>query len=205
MPKLDLVVGRDPRALLEHAASGFLAPLHGTPEQPFPTPPYLLALRQGGIRDDLIALAAARGVKGWFDPPLCVFGELPDRLGRTAREPCGDFARAALLSDVLRRSAGAVFQRPGRVEYFLDHVERLFGELVSEDVAPDAFGAALAGLAGRDAFEEARDAELAAAYALYLDELEAAGLLEKRICATHATPRRPAVQSDRKTGRSVTE
>ena len=57
MPKVDLVVGRDPRALLEHAADGFLTPLHGTDEKPFPTPPYLLALRQGGIRDDLIALA----------------------------------------------------------------------------------------------------------------------------------------------------
>lgn len=180
MPKLDLVVGRDPRALLEHAAGGFLAPLHGTLERPFPTPPYLLALRQGGIRDDLIALAGERGVQGWFDPPLCVFGELPEWLGRTARQPCGDFARAALLADVLRRSAGAVFERPGRVEYFLDHVERLFGELVGEDVAPEQLRAALATLAGRDAFEEARDRELAAAYALYLEELAKAGLRDGR-------------------------
>ena len=180
MPRIDLVVGRDPRALLEHAASGFLTPLHGTLEQPFPTPPYLLALRQGGIRDDLITLAAARGVKGWFDPPLVVFGELPERLGRTARTPCGDFARAALLADVLRKSAGPVFERPGRVEYFLEHVERLFGELVCEDVAPERFRAALGQLPGRDAFEEARDRELAAAYGLYLDELARAGLRDGR-------------------------
>ena len=180
MPKLDLVVGRDPRALLEHAADAFLAPRRGTPDAPFPTPPYLLALRQGGIRDDLLALAAARGVPGWFDPPLCVFGELPEWLGRTERAPCGDFARAALLADVLRRSAGKVFGRAGRVEHFLDAVERLFGELVAEDVAPDAFRAALATLEGRDAFEESRDAELAAAYALYLAELAKAGLRDGR-------------------------
>ena len=119
-------------------------------------------------------------MKGWFDPPLCVFDELPDRLGRTDRRPCGDFARAALLADVLRRSAGAVFGKPGRVEHFLDHVERLFGELVGEDVSPDVFRAALARVAGRDAFEQARDAELAAAYALYLDELAKANLRDGR-------------------------
>jgi ATP-dependent helicase/nuclease subunit B len=171
MPRIDLVIGRDPRALLEHAAGAFLAPMRGTPERPFPSPPYLLALRQGGLRDDLMALAAGRGVAGWFDPPLCVFAELPEWLGRTQREPCGDFARAALLADVLRRSAGEVFGRPGRAEHFLDAVERLFGELVAEDVAPEAFRAALATLPDRDAFEESRDAELAAAYALYLAEL----------------------------------
>ena len=180
VPRLDLVVGRDPRALLERAAEGFLAPARGTAGAPFPTPPYLLALRQGGLRDDLIALAAARGVSGWFDPPLVVFGELPARLGGTARRPAGDFERAALLGDVLRRSAGAVFGRPGRVEHFLDAVERLFGELASEDVAPEAFRAALARLPGRDAFEEARDAELAGAYGLYAAELQRAGLRDGR-------------------------
>ena len=174
MPKIDLVIGRDPRALLEHAADGFLAPARGTPEHPFPSPPYLLALRQGGLRDDLIALAAGRGVPGWFDPPLCVFGELPEWLSRTEREPCDDFARAALLGSVLRRSAGQVFGRSGRAEHFLDAVERLFGELISEDVAPDAFRAALGRLPDRDGFEEARDTELAAAYALYVQELERA-------------------------------
>lgn len=174
MPKIDLVLGRDPRALLEHAAEAFLAPARGTPERPFPSPPYLLALRQGGLRDDLIALAAARGVPGWFDPPLCVFSELPEWLGRTAREPCGDFARAALLADVLRRTAGRVFGQPGRAEHFLDAVERLFGELIAEDVAPDTFHAALGRLRDRDDFETARDAELAAAYALYVEELATA-------------------------------
>lgn len=180
MPKIDLVLGRDPRALLEHAAEGFLAPRRGSAGDPFPSPAYLLALRQGGLRDDLIALAAGRGLPGWFDPPLCVFGELPEWLGRTERTPCGDFARAALLADVLRRSAGKVFGRPGRVEHFLDAVERLFGELAGEDVAADAFRAAHGTLKGRDAFEEARDTELADAYALYLAELERGKLRDGR-------------------------
>ncbi|HXY69762.1 MAG TPA: hypothetical protein VEH62_09955, partial [Gemmatimonadales bacterium] len=180
MPKLDLVLGKDPRALLEHAADGFLAPRRGTPEAPFPTPPYLLALRQGGLRDDLIALAAARGVAGWFDEPLCVFQELPEWLGGTARTACRDFERAALLADVLHRSAGAVFGRPGRIEHFLDHVERVFGELMAEDVAPDRFRAALDTLEGRDAFEISRDQELAGAYALYADELAKGRLRDGR-------------------------
>ena len=171
MPKIDLIVGREPRALLEHAAAGFLAPVRGTPEHPFPSPPYLLALRQGGLRDDLLALAAERGVAGWFDPPLCVFGELPDWLGRTEREPCDDFGRAALVGNVLRRTAGQVFGKAGRAEHFLEAVERVFGELIAEDIAPDAFRAALDRLPDRDAFEEERDRELAAAYGLYLEEL----------------------------------
>ncbi len=109
---------------------------------------------------------------GWFDPPLCVFGELPDWLGRTEREPCDDFARAALVGSVLRRTAGKIFGKAARAEHFLEAVERVFGELITEDIAPDTFRAALDRLPDRDAFEEERDKELAAAYALYVTELE---------------------------------
>ena len=50
------------------AAEAFLSPLPATADRPFPSPPYLLALRQGGLRDDLIRLATERGVPGWFGP-----------------------------------------------------------------------------------------------------------------------------------------
>jgi hypothetical protein len=178
--KIETIVSSDPRALLEHAADGFLAPPPSTRDDPFPSPTYLLALRQGGLRDDLIALAAERGVRGWFDPPLCLFGELPKWLGATARKPCGDFERVALLGNVLRRTAGKVFGKARRVEDFLGAVDRLFGELVSEGIEPKDYEAALASLAERDAFERDRDAELGRAYRLYSEELEKAGMRDGR-------------------------
>ena len=57
MAELTLVTATDPRRLLEAAADGFLSPLRASSGDPFPTPPYLLALRQGGIREDLVSLA----------------------------------------------------------------------------------------------------------------------------------------------------
>ena len=51
MARLRVVVGRDPEQLLRMAAHEFLAPRIATAEQPFPTVPYLLALRQGGLRE----------------------------------------------------------------------------------------------------------------------------------------------------------
>ena len=95
--RLQLVFSRDVRRLLEAAADGFLCPSKATPENPFPTPNYLLALRQGGLRDDLIRLAARRGCKGWFDPPLCIFHELPSWLGAPDSRPLSDVERHALL------------------------------------------------------------------------------------------------------------
>jgi RecB family exonuclease len=162
-----LVLGRDPRRLLELAADGFLTPRPGTRDAPFPSPPYLLALRQGGLRDDLIALAAERGVPGWFDPPLCIFHELSEWLGRTERKSCDDFERAVILGGVLRRIAGDVFGRMHRAEDFVDAVDRLFGELIAEGVAPQEFAAALESGRRRDPFERRRDSELALAYEQY--------------------------------------
>ena len=82
------------------------------------SPSYLLALRQGGHRDDLIRLAAERGVRGWFDPPLCTFAELPRFLGSSNRQPCDDFERRVILGGVLRRLGGEVFGRLKRPRIF---------------------------------------------------------------------------------------
>ena len=168
---IQLVVGTDPLLLLEQAAEAFLAPVRATSANPFPSPGYLLALRQGGLRDDLIRLATERGVPGWFDPPLCTFQELPARLGGTGREPCDDFERAVILGGALREIGGDVFGRLQRPQDFITVLDRLFGDLVSEGVRPEGLRAALEARADRDAFERNRDAELQLIYALYLEKL----------------------------------
>src|SRR5690606_6309394 len=190
-PMAELVIVRalDPVRLLEAAAEGFLAP--GAPPggagaagaapvasaddvDPFPSPRYLLVLRQGGIRDDLLSLAARRGVPGWFDPPLCTFDELPVWLGATDRTPLGDFERLVLLSNILRWTAGEVFGRIRHPDEFLDALDRLFGELCAEDVTPDAFERACERRTDRDSSEQLRDDELAHAYRMYCDALQRA-------------------------------
>lgn len=178
-----LILGTDPRRLLKHAATEFLVPLRATPANPFPSPPVLLALRQGGIRDDLYALAHERGVAGWYDPPLCTFQELPRWLGSTTRTPLGDLARRAILARLVREARGVLggLRHPERFVHALDN---LVGELAREEVAPDAFAAALEARPDRDDFERRRDAELAAVYRGYCAALESEGARDGR--ATYA-------------------
>lgn len=175
---LHLVVARDPAILLEHAADGFLEHRVGTLDDPFPTPPYLLALRQGGLRDDLMRLAARRGCPGWFDPPLCVFAELAERLGTGTRLPLTAAERQVLLTRLMRGARGRVFSHARRPEDYVDGVDRLMGELCAADVTPQTFVAALEGSEKDgwrpDDFERDRDAELGALYASYRAALDAA-------------------------------
>ena len=198
MARLGLIRSHDPRALLEAAASGFLVrprsgeglsfdpedesagtrvrrpgvrPASGESSSPFPSPDYLLVLRQGGLRDDLIHLAADRGVPGWFDPPLCLFQQLPEWLGQTDRRPCGDYERVVLLSRLLHESSSGVFGRLSRPDAFVDALDRLFGELVAEGVEPADFAAALEARPDRGSFELDRDAELASFYHAYHETL----------------------------------
>ncbi len=169
MADLVLVTARDPRRLLEHAADGFLEPARFV-GHPFPTAPYLLALRQGGVRDDLIAMARARGVRGWFDPPLCIFHELPDWLGQTERRPLDEIERELLLGRLLRESRGEVFARLRRPAEFIAALDQWFGELAALEVPPAAYASMLARLPG-DGFEQRRNAELGELYAAYMEAL----------------------------------
>ncbi|MBK5186674.1 MAG: PD-(D/E)XK nuclease family protein [Gemmatimonadaceae bacterium] len=171
MAQLRVVVGRDPERLLRAAADGFLTPRAATADDAFPTVPCLLALRQGGLRDDVIAMAAAARVKGWFDPPLCIFHELPARLGAPERRTLGAHERLVLLSQIVREHGSAVFDRLDRRDDFVEHVDRLFGELISEGVTADAFRAALEARPDRDGFEAERDEDLGRIYAGYLATL----------------------------------
>lgn len=162
---LHLVTG-SPRALLDEAASHLLDPSPAAGR-------CILAVRQGGVRDDILALAAGRGVPGWFGDPVCIFTELPKYLGHTDRVPCDDFERAAILTGILRGLAGEVFGRKlRRPEDFLRSLDRLLGELASEGVAPESFERALESRKGRDAFERNRDHEVALIYRGYRAALD---------------------------------
>lgn len=162
---LHLVTG-SPQELLEEAASHLLDPSLASTN-------CILAVRQGGVRDDILALAAERGVSGWFGDPVCIFTELPKYLGRTARAPCDDFERAAILAGILRGLSGEIFGRKlRRPEDFLGSLDRLLGELASEGVSPESFARALESRKGRDTFEKSRDHELALIYREYRRALD---------------------------------
>ncbi|MGH7500511.1 MAG: PD-(D/E)XK nuclease family protein [Longimicrobiales bacterium] len=192
--RLRLVRSLDPRALLEGAADVFLEPFarptgvdrsdgiadSSALSDPFASPRVLLVLRQGGLRDDLIALAAERSVRGWFDPPICLFQQLPEWLGSTDRKPCGDYERVVVLAKLFRDNAPAIFARVAGPDAFVDAVDRLFGELISAGVSPAAFEAACAGRADRDDFEFARDSDLIRCYAGYCTSLEQKGRRDGR-------------------------
>lgn len=170
MAKISVVVSRDPASLLERAAEPFLHSSERTVAEAFSSPGCLLALRQGALRDDLYRLAAGRGVRGWLDPAICIFQELPAWLGSTTRAPLGAFERAALIAHVLREHGGSLFR--GRERAFLASVESLFGEFVAESVAAADFRAAAARCGVREEFETTRDDVLIAAYGRYLVELD---------------------------------
>jgi RecB family exonuclease len=179
MPSLHFIASADSDLLFRAAAEGFLDPAART-DGAFPTVPYLLALRQGGLRDELIARAAALGVPGWFDPPLCVFHELGEWLGRTERTPLQDFERLVLIEQLAREHAPSVFGKLARLDEFVDALDRLIGELAQEGVTPDALDTAFAGITGRHEFERNRDAELTAIYRAYAAALESHGCRDGR-------------------------
>jgi RecB family exonuclease len=189
MATLSLHTASNPRVLLEAAAEPFLAPARPTAENPFPTPPCLLALRQGGLRDDLIAMARSRGVRGWFDPPLILFADLPSLLVGERRAHCGDFERVVLLADVLRCSPDGVLAGAANGERFVDAVDRLLGDLVSGGVDADALELALQQMPDRDPLRVRRDADIASAHRIYLTRLSQAGMQDARrrlLDAAHA-------------------
>lgn len=179
MAELTLFLSEDPRALLEHAADGYLSPPRASASDPFPSPRFMLALRQGGLRDDLIALAAARSVGGWYDPAFCIFHELPTYLGSTLLTPCSSIERAALLAECMRSSGGELFGRFRRSREFLQSVEQLFGELASEGVTADEYDRAVGSWAP-GTFEHRRDSGLARGYRAYSAALLAAGKRDGR-------------------------
>lgn len=159
----------DPAELLERAVEG-LFPASALAGAPWPTLHSWLILRQGGLRDDLHHLAAARGVPGWFDAPIALFNELPERWGPVATRPAmSEPERHALLARLLDQHGVGLIPR-GATDAWVPMVDHFLGELVSEDVAPARF-AECALRAADDAFAERRARALGAVYEAWLATL----------------------------------
>jgi RecB family exonuclease len=178
MASLHLRPALDPARLLELALDGLLPIAPPSPAHPWPTLPAWIVLRQGGLRDDLHRLAAARGAAGWFDPPVILFAELAARWSGDDRPALGAEERTALLSAILARHADGVFG--AGVDPWVTTVDRLIGELVSEGITPASFAAALTATADRDHFERRRDDTLAAIYTEWTDTLARLGRVDGR-------------------------
>ncbi len=178
MASIHLRVALDPARLLEHALDGLLPLDPPSAAHPWPTLRAWIVLRQGGLRDDLHRLAAARGAAGWFDPPVCLFAELAARWSGDHRPALAAEERTALLTALLARHADGVFG--ATVDPWVPRVDRLLGELVGEGITPEAFSAALAATPGRDDFERRRDDALCAVYAEWTATLGRLGRVDGR-------------------------
>ncbi len=179
MAHLVLVTGTDPHALLADAARDYLAPPLATSD-PFAAPATMLVLRQGGLRDDLLRMASARGVAGWFDPEIRVFAELAQVLHPTLLPALDAIERTVIIEEVLRHRAPQILGRPDRLSLTVREADALFGEFAAEGIMPDRFRAACEAHAHRDAFQERRDAEIAAAWEGYRAALVDAGRRDGR-------------------------
>lgn len=163
MPVAALIRIPDPARLLERAVDG-LFPLDApSAARPWPTLRAWLVLRQGGLRDDLHRLAAARGVTGWFDPSICLFNELGAQWGgddgaRALSEQERHAILARLLDERGRECFGAA------TDAWVPAVDRFVGELIGEGIAPEAFGAAMHRVA-QDAHDRLRADTLGEVYA----------------------------------------
>ena len=180
MASLRLVTILDPAALLARAVDGLFPLAAPTAERPWPTLEAWVVLRQGGLRDDLIRLAARHGVAGWFDAPVCLFNELADRWGGDDDPPpLDDAEREALLSRLLADEAAALLGGPHLVETWVPTVDRFLGELMSEGIAPEEFARA-AQAAAHDALARARAATLARVHEAWVAALAREGRSDGR-------------------------
>lgn len=160
MSRLVLVTGPDPGTLLRAAAAPFL--VEGRPAEPLP----IVALRQGGLRDEVHRLASEAGCAGWIGRPIVVFAELPGRLAGD-RKPLDEFERRALIHAALARSAPSTLPVAAR-RTLVESLDRLFGDLCADDVAPETFRRALDALEG-DGWERGRDRDLVSLFSGYRD------------------------------------
>lgn len=202
MPALRVTRILDPAELLERAVEGVLPPqpLGGTG---WPTLHSWLVLRQGGLRDDLHRLAAARGVSGWFDAPIALFTELDERWGPEDPRPAmSEPERHALVARLLDQHGTGILPR-GAIDAWVPMVDRFIGELLSEGVAPAVFGER-AMQAAADPFAQRRAAALGAVYAAWhatLDRLHRRDGRNARIALARAIAEDPQAFASRLGGR----
>ena len=138
-------------------------------------------LNHRNLRDLLFQAAHERGLPGWLDPPVTLFGDLTDRFGIRERS-VGLLTRRRLVSRHAARLGSRILGRePGRGDGVIrgHMLDRLFGDLLPEGVPPDELERALARLRGDD-FARRRNAWAVATYRAYLESLEGRGLLDRR-------------------------
>ncbi|MGE0552550.1 MAG: PD-(D/E)XK nuclease family protein [Gemmatimonadales bacterium] len=160
MAELVLRVVPSPARLLHEAADG---------EHGFRLDHAYLLLRQGGLRDDLLALAGGAGHAGWFSPPFAVFHELPERFGAADRAELSGDERAVLIERLMLEHGGAVFGCLERPAEFVDAIETLFGELAALDVSPERLGEAVGRVDYLEEFDRERNRAIADVYRAYVD------------------------------------
>ena len=138
-------------------------------------------LNHRNLRDLLFEAAHERGLPGWLDPPVTLFGELTDRFG-IREKSVGLLTRRRLVSRHAARLGRRILGRePGRGDGVIrgHMLDRLFGDLLPEGVPPDELERALAQLPGDD-FARRRNAWAVEVYRAYLDSLEKRGFLDRR-------------------------
>ena len=138
-------------------------------------------LNHRNLRDLLFEAAHKRGLPGWLDPPVTLFGDLTDRFG-IREKSVGLLTRRRLVSRHAARLGRRILGlEPGRGDGVIrgHMLDRLFGDLLPEGVPPDELERVLDRLAGDD-FARRRNAWAVATYRAYLDSLEGRGLLDRR-------------------------
>lgn len=138
-------------------------------------------LNHGNLRDLLFEAAHERGIPGWLDPPVTLFGDLTDRFG-IREKSVGLLTRRRLVSRHAARLGRRILGRePGRGDGVIrgHMLDRLFGDLLPEGVPPDELERALARLGG-DGFARRRNAWAVAVYRAYLESLGERGLFDRR-------------------------
>lgn len=154
----------DAEALLRHAAAEFL--VGGRAPEPLP----LIAVRQGGVRDDLVSLAAEAGCDGWLGEPVVVFRELLELLSGDVA-PLSMFEREALLRRVTRETRLEELGGIRHLRGFLVAVDELLGRMHAARISPETLAAVLSDGAHCGSWEEGRDRDLIRLYARWRTEL----------------------------------
>lgn len=164
MPAARLIKILDPARLLERAVAGLFPLPRATPENPWPTLPAWMVLRQGGLRDDLYRLVARLEVPGWFDPSICLFTELNVRWGEAAPPPSlTEPERHAIVARLLDGQGRSLFGHQAVTDAWVPAVDGLIGELVSEGITAGDLAGALHRTA-TDPYARARAESLSAIY-----------------------------------------
>lgn len=143
--------------------------------------PAWIWLGHSNLYDLLLERAEVHGVRGWLDPPITTFRDLP-RLFGIEESPVGLLTRRRLLNRIAGSLGREILGREpgGRAGFVRAHMlDGVLSDLLPEGVTPDRLAAALEELGG-DAFGRRRDRWIVEVYRAYLRELEAMGLRDWR-------------------------